>query len=464
MIDNNNNISSSTETLLKPPLSSQTMRQQLVHFRYPLLFIFLLLPLWVFGESSTTTTDTLSQTGSLSDGQTLISLNKTFELGFFSPNGSSNRYVGIWYYKIPDQTPVWVANRNNALLDTSGVLYFNNNGELVIIDGRGSSFIVAYGSGRKDLEATILGSGNLVLREINNVSSIIWQSFDYPTDTWLAGMKLGIVEGQNQLITAWSSYSDPAAGDFSFGLDPNRTSQYFIWQKGTVYWTTGTWSSELGIFRLMPELLSMKNIYLNFVSNSGGMYGTYSINGSYNVRIHISTIGELQILAWVDSVAQWLLFWSQPHENCDVYNVCGAFGLCNAWDLPMCTCVQGFAPASQSDWNNGDTSGGCVRQSTLQCATSRMNITFLATPLKYRPENSKPLNAGSIESCEAFCLSECKCTGYAFSEVCYVWYGDLTNMQLWTIHSNSTELVLYVRENASTIVSSGKNSRGTSKF
>lgn len=435
------------------------MRSSL-YFMYPLLLIFLFLPLWIAGESSTTTMETLSQTGSLSDGQTLISLNKTFELGFFSPNGSSDRYVGIWYYKIPSQTVVWVANRNDPLLDTSGVLFFNNNGELVIVDSRGSSFVVAYGSGGKDVEATILDSGNLVLREINNISNIIWQSFNYPTDTWVQGMKLGIVEGQNQLLTAWSSYSDPAAGDFSFGLDPKRTSRYFIWQKGTDYWNTGLWNGEA--FTLIPEWLSMNFFNINFVSNSEEMYCT--MNSSHMLRLVISYNGQCRLLTWVDSVADWVIFWAQPRAQCNVYNVCGAFGLCDDNVLNLCTCVQGFIPASQSDWNNGDTSGGCVRQSTLQCATSRMNITFLAMPLEYLPPNSKELNAGDLEQCEVVCLGECNCTAYAFSKVCYVWYGDLIDLKAWTTDSNFTESVLYVRENASSIVSSGKHSQGTSKF
>ncbi|KAJ3700879.1 hypothetical protein LUZ61_004584 [Rhynchospora tenuis] len=334
-------------------------------FRYPLRFILLSLHLFVTGESATSTTDTLSQTGSLSDGQTLISLNKTFELGFFSPNGSSNRYVGIWYYKIPLQTPVWIANRNNPLLDTSGVLYINNNGELMIVDRIGRSFVVAYyNPGGKDVEATILDSGNLVLRETNNSSSIIWQSFDYPTDTWLPGMKLGVTEGQHRLTTSWRSSSDPTTGDFAFGLD---SSQLFIWQKNVVSWSSGLWNGTS--FAHNPELSEPPFGSLNFVSDSEGVYCTFS--SIYYTRFVVDMTGQTREFTWVDSQGDWVLFWSVPHATCEVYNVCGVFGLCNDMALPACTCVQGFVPASQSDWDNGDKSRGCVRQSRLQCSTSQ---------------------------------------------------------------------------------------------
>ena len=34
-------------------------------------------------------------------GDPLVSNGETFALGFFSPGESTNRYVGIWFYKAP---------------------------------------------------------------------------------------------------------------------------------------------------------------------------------------------------------------------------------------------------------------------------------------------------------------------------------------------------------------------------
>ncbi|KAL6271609.1 hypothetical protein ACE6H2_028520 [Prunus campanulata] len=50
------------------------------------------------------------------DGDVLLSSNKIFALGFFSPANSRNRYVGVWYKKVPNQTIVWVANRDNPII------------------------------------------------------------------------------------------------------------------------------------------------------------------------------------------------------------------------------------------------------------------------------------------------------------------------------------------------------------
>ncbi|MFS7960430.1 putative non-specific serine/threonine protein kinase [Helianthus anomalus] len=61
--------------------------------------------------SSCATLDTISTNQVIRDGDTIVSDDKMFELGFFSPGKSKNRYVGIWYKKISTGTVVWVANR-----------------------------------------------------------------------------------------------------------------------------------------------------------------------------------------------------------------------------------------------------------------------------------------------------------------------------------------------------------------
>ena len=45
--------------------------------------------------------DSIRMDQSISDGETLVSSGKSFELGFFSPGSSNNRYLGIWYKNEP---------------------------------------------------------------------------------------------------------------------------------------------------------------------------------------------------------------------------------------------------------------------------------------------------------------------------------------------------------------------------
>ncbi|KAI3747202.1 hypothetical protein L6452_09653 [Arctium lappa] len=61
-------------------------------------------------QSSTDTV--VNQT--IKDGDTIVSAGQTFEMGFFSPGTSNNRYVGIWIneaYGSPDNQPVVLIDR-----------------------------------------------------------------------------------------------------------------------------------------------------------------------------------------------------------------------------------------------------------------------------------------------------------------------------------------------------------------
>ncbi|KAI3737031.1 hypothetical protein L2E82_27025 [Cichorium intybus] len=67
--------------------------------------------------------DTIAASHYIRDGETIISSGEMFELGFFSPGKSKNRYLGSWYNKVSPRTVVWVANRDTSLTNTSGMKF-----------------------------------------------------------------------------------------------------------------------------------------------------------------------------------------------------------------------------------------------------------------------------------------------------------------------------------------------------
>ncbi|XLR41612.1 hypothetical protein S83_026272, partial [Arachis hypogaea] len=153
--------------------------------------------------------DTIDRVQFLRDnGETIVSADETFALGFFSPGTSKNRYVGIWYNKVPKQSIVWVANRNKPLTNLSGVLKVIDNGILVLLDRNNNNVTIwssnTTSSATQDPIAKLLNSGNLVVRERSkgddDNKNFLWQSFDYPSDTMLPGQKLGrnLVTGLNR--------------------------------------------------------------------------------------------------------------------------------------------------------------------------------------------------------------------------------------------------------------------------
>ncbi|KAL7243937.1 hypothetical protein ACSBR1_016204 [Camellia fascicularis] len=139
-------------------------------------------------------TNKITQTQLLKNGQTIVSSGQNFVLGFFSPPNSTFQYIGIWYNNISVQTVIWVANRNSPITDKNGVLAIGNNGNLMVLDGNGTSIWSSNASVvAKNTTAMRMDTGNLILSSDDSAGDIdnaLWQSFDNPTDTFLPGMRV----------------------------------------------------------------------------------------------------------------------------------------------------------------------------------------------------------------------------------------------------------------------------------
>ena len=382
-----------------------------------------------------TVSDTIFPGESLSGNQTIISKGGVFELGFFTPGKSQNYYIGIWYkgLPIPNKTVVWVANRNQHVSDpSSSALKLFRDGNLVLLTP--NKIRVWSTNSTSSLPNSTVGvlldNGNFILRKISDSSSIIWQSFDHPTDTMLPGAKFGYnkVTNDSQILTSWRSSENPAPGLFSQELEPKGPSILFKWNRSNVYLSTGEWTGKT--FSLMPETgLGRYAKNLTFVSNENESYFVYSASSNFAlVRSVLDVTGQLLLLVWWDELQQWNLVWIKPQEQCEVYATCGAFSSCNDQNSTVCACIQGFEPRKLDEWNLKDQSGGCVRRTPLQCDHGG-NDAFLVMPNMLFPVNSVPLRVNSIEECKSACLSNCSCTAYASNSGCFIWIGELINLQ-----------------------------------
>ncbi|KAI3677066.1 hypothetical protein L1987_86684 [Smallanthus sonchifolius] len=189
-----------------------------------------------------TSIDTITLTRPLKDGDILVSNGETFALGFFSLGNSSNRYVGIWYNKIPEQTVVWVANRDRPITNnSSGILSIDETGNLVLHE-KDESFAfwsTDYVSGVANdvFSAQLLDSGNLVVFQGLNKGVYSWQSFDHPSNTVLSGMKIGLDRktGLNRVFTSWKSSVNPGVGDYSHKMEFVGSTQLFMYKGKQTY-------------------------------------------------------------------------------------------------------------------------------------------------------------------------------------------------------------------------------------
>ncbi|GLJ32951.1 hypothetical protein SUGI_0663590 [Cryptomeria japonica] len=238
--------------------------------------------------------DILSLGASITGNQTLISKNGTFELGFFSPNGTNNWYIGIWYANIPEKTVVWVANRETPARNRCGVLKLSEEGDLGLFDATGAS-LWSVNVTKKPSQALILDSGNFVMLSNDNKSETVWQSFDYPVDTFLPGMRFG---GQKKLVS-WKSSLDPAPGLFSYQVDPSSGVKQLVlkWNNSVEYWASGPWDGN--VFSQIPEMSNkaLYNISVEIINS--GFHVTYTSIAIKNVLSRSVTYTSIAI--YIDS-------------------------------------------------------------------------------------------------------------------------------------------------------------------
>ncbi|KAM6585093.1 hypothetical protein CsatB_012095 [Cannabis sativa] len=384
----------------------------------------------------TTALDSLSSTDSLSNDQTLVSAGQVFELGFFKP-GTSGWYLGICYKKIQVKTWVWVANRDAPLSNSSATLKFGDQGTLTLLDSTGNLTWSSNQTRAVKPVLQLLDSGNLVVRDENDndPKHFLWQSFDFPTDTLLPGMKLGwdLRTGVNRYITSWRSSTDPSTGDYSFNLDYQGFPEIFLRNQQKIVYRSGPWNGER--FSGVPEMNPANGLEFDFVTTQQQVYYSFlTTEGSSIIsRLSVNSTGYLERYTWIESSQSWSRFWYAPKDQCDSYKECGVYGICDSNASPVCQCPKGFGPKNPQAWNLRDGSDGCFRKTNLECEKDK----FLTMKMMKLPESSTVFvdRSMNIVECRKKCLANCSCTAYANAVVtnggsgCVMWNSDLIDLR-----------------------------------
>jgi hypothetical protein len=79
-----------------------------------------------------------------------------------------------------------------------------------------------------------------------NSEEFLWQSFDYPSDTLLPGMKIGwnFKTGLNIHLSSWRNSDDPSSGEYSYSVDPRGLPQLFLQKGKKKIFRSGPWYVE----------------------------------------------------------------------------------------------------------------------------------------------------------------------------------------------------------------------------
>ncbi|KAM3305112.1 G-type lectin S-receptor-like serine/threonine-protein kinase isoform X1 [Capsicum chacoense] len=426
-------------------------------------FLLFLLSFYSFIPKISSTTNVITTSQFITDGETVVSSGGNFEMGFFSPNGTTNRYIGIWYKKILAhvQTIVWVANRDKPLTNTSSVvLKVTRPGILALLNDKNES-IWSTNTSRsvQNPVAMLLDSGNLVVKGANdgNAENFLWQSFDFPTDTHLPDMKLGknFKTGLEVYLSAWKNDNDPTPGEYTLHIDPTGYPQGIIRRGTRESARAGPWNGLRWSGAPAP-LQTQSSIYtFQFVFNAEEVYYSFSlINSSVLSRLVLTNNGFIQRLTWVDRTKSWHLYLNIPLDTCDTYSLCGAYGSCVIDSSPVCGCLDKFEPKYPQQWEKGDWSEGCVRKTPLDCNKEHAFLKYSGIKLP-DTSHSQYDKTMTLEGCRQVCSKNCSCTAYSSLDIsngdkgCLFWSRELIDIRKLSGRGQD----IYIRMDSSELVS-----------
>ncbi|GAU40203.1 hypothetical protein TSUD_397300 [Trifolium subterraneum] len=380
-------------------------------------------------------------------GESLVSEGGIIELGFFSPGSSKGRYLGVWYRNVTPLTVIWVANRETPLQKHSGVLKLNANGIFQLRNGPANNAIIwssnttSKTGNLNNPMAQLLDSGNLVVKNGQQTTDdFLWQSFDYPSDTLMPGMKLGwnLETGLERFISSWKNADDPAKGEYATKLDLRGYPQIITFKGSDIVTRVGPWLGEFIAGSQEPSPGAVQR----FVFNEKEVYYDYEL--SVNTTTSISKLapsGASEILFWTAVPSTQQVYSNGELDQCEHYAYCGVNSICSIdGSIPTCECLKGYVPKFPQQWIVYNWQNGCVPRNESNCKNSTTHKTdqgFLKyIQTKYPDTSSSWFNKTmNLEECKVSCLRNCSCVACANLDTrnggtgCLLWFHNVVDVR-----------------------------------
>ncbi|XP_058732516.1 G-type lectin S-receptor-like serine/threonine-protein kinase LECRK1 [Vicia villosa] len=339
-----------------------------------------------------------------------------FSFGFYRQGNGF--VVGIWFGK-NNRTIVWTANRDYPPVTSTANLQFTMDGTLILKDQHGQEKVMVNANARASF-ASMLDSGNFVLYDSNNISKIIWQSFDFPTDTLLEGQSLPL---GGQLFSSSSNHNS-STGKFYLHMrtdgDLTLYPAYTLESAWEAYWASGTagdgrptiqyylYLNKTGLLQIWNRS-SNSNLIATLKSDEGDQHNT----GNQTIyRATLDSDGVFRLYAYHVNNESNNIIGSWPGKNtCDVKGFCGYNSYCTFNDdKPVCNCLPGYKFVDAND----DTLGCERNYSKEECKGDRDAKAFY----EMVPMNNivwedcpyfKDERMSFEQECSFACLVDCNC-------------------------------------------------------
>ncbi|KAM7473996.1 hypothetical protein LguiB_021239 [Lonicera macranthoides] len=331
----------------------------------------------------------------------------TFVFGFLKNSSNATKdgtfLVIAWLLteELTERVVLWCANRDNPVRENA-TLHFTADSGLELKDVDGTLVWSTHTSALPVTRMNISDGANLMLLDSND--NVIWQSFDYPTDTWLPNQNIS----SNKGLTSSNSSSNLSTGSYSLtvgGKSPYNTLNAFINSDPPQIYIS------LHVFQYNPfsdyySIKGFSNNVLFEVNRSAHRFLYIKLEPNGHLKIH-----PLPYYNESRTVASFSIF--EQVGNCDYPTVCGNYGVCS--EDGLCSC-----PGADGNYNYFTQlqvlkpSRGCRPVTPLSCKDAHLHTFLELNGVAYF--NLEPYHSNmDKDSCKKACLDNCTCKAAIFS-------------------------------------------------
>ncbi|XP_045792999.1 putative receptor protein kinase ZmPK1 [Trifolium pratense] len=343
----------------------------------------------------------------------IVSSNGIFSAGFYQIGENAFSFA-IWFTELQNHSHnpaniVWMANREQLVNGKHSKLFILNTGNMLLLDAGQHNTWSSNTASNAHLELYLKEDGNLVLRELQG-TTILWQSFDFPTNTLLPNQPLT----RHTNLVSSRSLSNHSSGFYKLFFDDNNVLRldYDGPDVSSTYWPPSWLSAwQAGRSNYNSSRIALLDSLGKFISSDNYIFSTYDYGIHMQRRLTMDFDGNIRVYSRKNVSDNWHVSWQVISDTCIIHGICGANSTCS-YDPKKgmkCSCLPGYKMKNHSDW-----SYGCEPVFDFTC--NRSESTFLKLKgFELYGYDSNFVQNSTYKSCENLCLQHCNCTAFQYT-------------------------------------------------